>query len=225
MYEETSSEEPEGTEVDGVMGFETSSTQVRLQLRKMRNMSLCIHTEMTRTIQEQDQSLEQQVAEDQETTHDGWATYQSPLESYPLLRWNSQIAVDAAISSSGFAGSSPSHLTTPTNQDQSSTESSSGSMSSSTPDWLDMKVLKTFIACKGFDTDRRICQYEVPGGGECRDAQCEDVHISRASVMEPGGTHIVFSPSIAYLDIILTLLSSFACMDFLHLLSTILVCR
>jgi len=29
------------------------------------------------------------------------------------------------------------------------------------------------------DSGRRVCQYEVPGGGVCRDSSCEDLHLSR----------------------------------------------
>ncbi len=32
----------------------------------------------------------------------------------------------------------------------------------------------------------RICQFEVPGGGECRDADCGDRHLSQLEV-EPNG--------------------------------------
>ncbi|PCH39993.1 hypothetical protein WOLCODRAFT_162011 [Wolfiporia cocos MD-104 SS10] len=40
------------------------------------------------------------------------------------------------------------------------------------------------------DPNRRICQYEVPGGGECRDQQCEDIHLSRAPSAEPSDDEI-----------------------------------
>jgi hypothetical protein len=33
----------------------------------------------------------------------------------------------------------------------------------------------------------RICQFEVPGGGECRDTACADVHLGQLEV-EPKGT-------------------------------------
>jgi len=33
----------------------------------------------------------------------------------------------------------------------------------------------------------RICQFEVPGGGECRDTTCGDLHLSQLQV-EPNGT-------------------------------------
>jgi hypothetical protein len=29
------------------------------------------------------------------------------------------------------------------------------------------------------DPNQRLCQYEVPGGGKCRDATCTDVHLDR----------------------------------------------
>jgi hypothetical protein len=32
----------------------------------------------------------------------------------------------------------------------------------------------------------RICRFEVPGGGECRDASCGDMHLSQLEV-EPNG--------------------------------------
>ncbi|KAI0926748.1 hypothetical protein AcV5_007455 [Taiwanofungus camphoratus] len=35
------------------------------------------------------------------------------------------------------------------------------------------------------DPSTRICQYEVPGGGECRDRDCQDVHLSRLHSVEP----------------------------------------
>lgn len=38
------------------------------------------------------------------------------------------------------------------------------------------------------DPSRRICQYEVPGGGECRDPNCEDIHPSMEWTVEPSGT-------------------------------------
>ncbi|KAJ7505234.1 hypothetical protein B0H11DRAFT_1977627 [Mycena galericulata] len=49
-------------------------------------------------------------------------------------------------------------------------------------------------ACSALDPAKRICQYEVPGGGVCRDAGCEDLHLSRLGregwegVVEPSGT-------------------------------------
>ncbi|KAG2033787.1 hypothetical protein BDR03DRAFT_656746 [Suillus americanus] len=38
------------------------------------------------------------------------------------------------------------------------------------------------------DSGLRVCQYEVPGGGVCRDKDCNDLHLSRL-VSEPSGTY------------------------------------
>jgi len=35
------------------------------------------------------------------------------------------------------------------------------------------------------DPSKRLCQYEIPGGGECRDRECEDIHLSRTPGVEP----------------------------------------
>ncbi|KAH7928425.1 hypothetical protein BV22DRAFT_206043 [Leucogyrophana mollusca] len=39
------------------------------------------------------------------------------------------------------------------------------------------------------DTGRRVCQYEVPGGGVCRDRDCTDLHLSRIA-SEPSDSDI-----------------------------------
>jgi hypothetical protein len=49
------------------------------------------------------------------------------------------------------------------------------------------------------DPSKQICQYELPGGGICRDEGCQDVHLSRgldgANVddVEPSGTWLLCS--------------------------------
>jgi len=35
----------------------------------------------------------------------------------------------------------------------------------------------------------RICQFEVPGGGECRDSACDDMHLSQLEVEPNGAPH------------------------------------
>jgi hypothetical protein len=35
----------------------------------------------------------------------------------------------------------------------------------------------------------RICQFEVPGGGECRDTTCGDIHLSQLQVEPNGAPH------------------------------------
>jgi len=43
----------------------------------------------------------------------------------------------------------------------------------------DLKLLKLATAAKRLDPLKRVCQYEIPGGGACRDEKCEDVHLGR----------------------------------------------
>jgi hypothetical protein len=43
----------------------------------------------------------------------------------------------------------------------------------------DLRPLKLATSIKAIDPSKRICQYEVPGGGVCRDSECEDVHLQR----------------------------------------------
>ncbi|KZP33404.1 hypothetical protein FIBSPDRAFT_943227 [Athelia psychrophila] len=56
--------------------------------------------------------------------------------------------------------------------------SSFASTSSTLPD---LKSLKTAVSFKTLDPSKQICQYELPGGGVCRDAGCQDIHLSRVA--------------------------------------------
>jgi len=117
--------------------------------------------------------------------------YNSPLDSYPLLR--SQVSIDAGVAASKCFSSSSSQATLFSTQGI-SPSSSSTSVSSISIDWPDLKPLKLAVACQSFDSEKRICQFEVPGGGECRDAHCEDMHIGRVSSIEPTGTQVSSFP-------------------------------
>lgn len=120
--------------------------------------------------------------------------YESPLESYPLLRDRSRLPLPDTPPP--FSASSTSSFTSvvsvpPTSA--SSHQSSHSSSSSSIPGFPprialpDLKPLKYQTILKSMDPDKRICRYEVPGGGVCRDQQCEDVHLSRDMNVEPSG--------------------------------------
>ncbi|KAI9510600.1 hypothetical protein F5148DRAFT_1178439 [Russula earlei] len=54
----------------------------------------------------------------------------------------------------------------------------------------DLKGLRTQAAARRMTANglenARICQFEVPGGGECRDRSCGDMHLSQFQ-MEPNG--------------------------------------
>jgi hypothetical protein len=57
-------------------------------------------------------------------------------------------------------------------------------------DRLNLKQLKIQAAARRLSENQlenaRICQFEVPGGGECRDADCGDMHLSQLEA-EPNG--------------------------------------
>ena len=48
------------------------------------------------------------------------------------------------------------------------------------------------ITDKGLENER-ICQFEVPGGGECRDEACDDVHLSLLGVEPHGAPRLITS--------------------------------
>ncbi|KAI0357432.1 hypothetical protein OH77DRAFT_100608 [Trametes cingulata] len=100
-------------------------------------------------------------------------SYHSLLDYHPLLREHSRqdptSKMSSDLSRSGLSSMNP----------QSS---------------IDLEPLKQSAVMKFLSSGSgRICQYEVPGGGECRDQNCEDVHLSRLSTVEPSGTSILAS--------------------------------
>ncbi|KAF8895335.1 hypothetical protein BD779DRAFT_719169 [Infundibulicybe gibba] len=54
----------------------------------------------------------------------------------------------------------------------------------------ELKSLRLASVSKMLNPSKQLCQYEVPGGGVCRDEKCEDIHLSgrTAGAMEPTST-------------------------------------
>ncbi|KAI0662226.1 hypothetical protein C8Q70DRAFT_963776 [Cubamyces menziesii] len=95
-----------------------------------------------------------------------FASYHSLLDRHPRLRDHSR---QNAASKSFFTDSG--------------SLSSPGAMLQSS---VDLEPLKQTAVMNYLSSGSgRVCQYEVPGGGECRDQHCEDVHLSRLSSVEP----------------------------------------
>ena len=120
-----------------------------------------------------------------------WTTYRSPIQSYPFSRWHLHLTDPSDFSNASTAGSS-SGLSILTPSGSFSSNSAGGSVSadgrdaSTTGDLL--RSLKMVTLFKSLDPDRRICQFEIPGGGVCRDDKCEDLHIERElETWEPSG--------------------------------------
>lgn len=113
----------------------------------------------------QDQLVPVTTQDDEPSNDSGFSVYQSPLSPYPLLRSHSNRRIN------GFSQRSSRSFTVPL---------------SSGGDSIDLQPLRLVATSKWLaDPSRRICQYEVPGGGVCRDDHCQDVHLSRMSDNEP----------------------------------------
>jgi len=121
---------------------------------------------------------------------ENFPAYDSPFESYPLLRSHlrrmlsddespttlqDQHQQDAQHSSSTSLSSS-----LPSFMSSSSLPSLSSSSSVASRSFLpDLKPLKKAASFKALDPSKQICQYELPGDGICLDKGCQDVHLSR----------------------------------------------
>lgn len=86
----------------------------------------------------------------------------SLFASYPLLR----LSLPPSSSGQGFSLKADSRM-----GDQ-------PEVSSLVPD---LRPLREATLLKSIDPNSVLCRYEFPGGGICRDAQCEDVHLSKLS--------------------------------------------
>ncbi|RDB18050.1 hypothetical protein Hypma_000728 [Hypsizygus marmoreus] len=145
--------------------------------------------------QSEDSAMSLEDQHDQE-----FATYDSPFQWYPLLGSrprpmyttsfpaSSPLSSFPSLSSSSSSIPSFSSLSSFAVPSSSSASSLSISPSATTSDYSvhtttfalpNLKPLKLATASKLLDPSKRICQYEVPGGGVCRDVGCEDVHLSR----------------------------------------------
>ncbi|KAM5539515.1 hypothetical protein V8D89_006967 [Ganoderma adspersum] len=101
-----------------------------------------------------------------------FVTYRSLLDSHPLLRAHSLQDSAPLPSSATVAGSS---------------------LDANSAAEIDLKPLKKVAVLKYLsDPQGRVCQYDM--GGECRDKDCENIHLSRLSAVEPSGTSVTALP-------------------------------
>lgn len=125
-----------------------------------------------------------------------WTTYRSPLQSYPFSRWHLRLTSPSDFVNGSMSGGSNGHsILTPSGSF--SSNSASGSTLADPKDATMtgnlLRSLKMVTLLKNIDPDRRICQFEIPGGGVCRNDECEDLHIERELEMwEPSGASRIF---------------------------------
>lgn len=159
-----------------------------------------------------------------------FTAYHSPFDSYPLLLRDSLLlstgAKNARASLSDNSFMYPSSLLLHLDSSSAYAEHFISSDPSSTSrlgiPLPNMKPLRQATMTKLLDPFKRICQYEVPGGGTCRDEGCEDVHLSRLEganqlgIIEPNGTSpilFIAMPLLVYLfsfAFAITLISRFS---------------
>ena len=104
-----------------------------------------------------------------------FSEYVSPFSYYPLLRSSTRVVSDLGLDSPYTPGTSV----------VSSTCTSSVAPGVAIPDLRPLRVAVTLREV-GDGEGRRICQFEVPGGGVCADKSCTDLHLND---LEPDGTH------------------------------------
>jgi len=118
-----------------------------------------------------------------------FTVYRSPFESYPLLltqgRSSDSISQFRDMSSPSLSHMYPSmrpslSSDSPHVHTEPSTSSSYSSFTYSAGIALpNLQPLQLATWAKMLNPTRRLCQYEVPGGGTCRDDGCHDVHLSK----------------------------------------------
>lgn len=108
-----------------------------------------------------------------------YVEYNSPFGLYPRLRLHSR----SILSENG-------HAMNATTEPRSSNVTSSFSVTLNSMPEIDFESLKLALLTKISDPSKPICRYEIPGGGECRDADCTDLHLSRiTNGEEASGTY------------------------------------
>ncbi|KAF8889988.1 hypothetical protein CPB84DRAFT_1406661 [Gymnopilus junonius] len=119
--------------------------------------------------------------------HRAFEFYQSLFESYPLLLSQTR-SMDLSSHFHDMSSQSLSHMYPFMRPSLSSdsphvyTEPSSSYSSSTSSAGIalpNLQPLKVAALAKVLNPTQRLCQYEVPGGGTCRDDGCRDVHLNR----------------------------------------------
>lgn len=116
------------------------------------------------------EALRQPLTDDSPSEGTMYTNYLSPFDSYPLLR--------GRLSHSDLSSAPHTH---PYNSSSVLSDTSTRtviqpSFSTFIPD---LQPLREAAFSRRLDPSKRLCQYEVPGGGTCRDENCLDLHLSR----------------------------------------------
>ncbi|GAV99874.1 hypothetical protein LENED_001360 [Lentinula edodes] len=108
------------------------------------------------------------------------SSYISIFDSYPLLRFRPRpilqegVGTIATHSSPSSASIITAHFLSPT-----SSFSSPSSFLSLLSLLSAIRMVRLATVSQLLDPHKRVCQYEIPGGGICKDSDCEDFHMHR----------------------------------------------
>lgn len=119
--------------------------------------------------------------------------YESPFQSYPLLRsrpavYPSEVVQDSASTDPMSEVQAMGSLVSPSTTLPSRSFPSASVQTNSLATYItpDLRPLKLAVASRALDPSKVICQYEIPGGGVCRDEGCQDIHPSRLQAVDGG---------------------------------------
>lgn len=158
-------------------------------------------------------------------TSPNFPIYDSLFKSFPFLRSRSHQMLPASdrqqTSSSAFSSTLIPSLASSTLTAPYPLHASTSSI------LLGLKHLKTAIIFQTLDPSKQICQYELPGGGVCRDAGCQDMHLSRIADggdvdVDPNGTCIL---SCALLVLLAWLMRFYEFLPFYHFIFMLCAAR
>ncbi|KAJ4482028.1 hypothetical protein J3R30DRAFT_3455971 [Lentinula aciculospora] len=126
------------------------------------------------------QKLEEKVLQPEKHEQD-ISSYISIFDSFPLLRSKPPPILERGTDIHPSSSSVPSFKNTSASSSSPlsflSPTASFSSYSSSLS--FAVRLLRLATVSRLLDPSKRVCQYEIPGGGICRDAGCEDFHIDR----------------------------------------------
>jgi len=146
-----------------------------------------------------------QRPEENQENHDSRPVYNSLFDEYPLLRSRPRSilfdTISVPLSDAHSISPQANNTSSTTSISLSSVFSNSSQPSSSvhtipsSTSVVDLKPLKLARVSQSLDASKRICQYEIPGGGVCRDDKCEDLHLSGKGGKNAAGVDLQSEPS------------------------------
>jgi Putative zinc-finger domain len=147
------------------------------------DLKLCLQTSSATVANTDIPTTEPSVPSDVDKQQTSFVSYDSLFSLYPSLR------LSLPLPSGGK------HLDQRSGGNVSALSVGCSSAVSDPRPAYDLAGLRMATLTRSLDPSKQICQFEIPGGGICRDASCEDLHLSRVplgdiSRSEPNGASL-----------------------------------